>query len=89
MLEVSESSIRHFNAFNIHAVIVIAIILQELDIVMFPVMNVIKTQFLAFGGSVLSVMTLTYALTVIWRENTTVITHFYVTPFHNIEGNAW
>ena len=51
-------------------------------------MNVIKTQFLAFGGSVLSVMTLTYALAAIWRENTIVITSFYVTPFHNIEGNA-
>ena len=52
-------------------------------------MNVIKVQFLAFDGSVFSVMTLTYALTATWRENTTVIMSFYVTTFHNIEGNTW
>ena len=49
-------------------------------------MGVVGEQCLAFGGNVLSVMTTTFALGATWKENTTVITPFYVMSLCSREG---
>ena len=49
-------------------------------------MSVTREQYLAFGGSVLSVMTLTFALAATWKGNTTVITSSCVMLLYSREG---
>jgi hypothetical protein len=50
------------------------------------VMSVLRGQCLAFDGSVFSVMTTTFALAAIWKENTTVIMPFYDMPICSRKG---
>ena len=49
-------------------------------------MSVTRVQYLAFGGNVFSVTTLTSVLAAIWKENTTVIMPFYDTLMCSREG---
>ena len=51
-------------------------------------MSVTREQYLEFGGNVLSVTTLTFALAATWKGNTTVITSSCVLLLYSREGTC-